>query len=117
MTLYKNYIDKKLRAYNLQDLGNDTVQANLFLNHPPDARTYGVAIAILLDLGLKNVRLLTNNPDKIRSIERYHQKINVIERIPMIPKNWRDEKETRIAEKDKYLSTKVEKMGHLLTKP
>ncbi|EMR11621.1 GTP cyclohydrolase II [Pneumocystis murina B123] len=110
-------LKEKLKAYNLQDLGNDTVQANLFLNHPADARTYGVAIAILLDLGLKNVRLLTNNPDKIRSIEKHHQKINVIERIPMIPRNWTGENKTRIAEKDKYLSTKVEKMGHLLTKP
>ncbi|CCJ28722.1 unnamed protein product [Pneumocystis jirovecii] len=110
-------LQEKLKAYNLQDLGKDTVQANLFLRHPVDARTYGIATAILLDLGLKDIRLLTNNPDKIKSIEGPHKELNVIERIPMIPKIWKSGFRNGIAEIEQYLSTKVEKMGHLLKKP
>ncbi|KAG4303898.1 hypothetical protein PORY_002715 [Pneumocystis oryctolagi] len=110
-------LQEKLKAYNLQDLGKDTVQANIFLRHPADARTYGIATAILLDLGLKDIRLLTNNPDKTKSIEGPHKELNVIERIPMIPKIWKDDLGNGITEAEQYLSTKVEKMGHLLKKP
>ena len=60
-------LGEKLKAYNLQDLGSDTVEANLLLRHPADARSYGLATAMLLDLGVKDVRLLTNNPDKVRA--------------------------------------------------
>lgn len=100
-------LEEKLKAYNLQDLGKDTVQANLFLKHPADARTYGIATSILLDLGLKDVRLLTNNPDKIKSIEGPCRKINVVERIEMVPKIWKGGNGFEIAEKEQYLSTKV----------
>ncbi|GAA88570.1 GTP cyclohydrolase II [Aspergillus luchuensis IFO 4308] len=68
-------LGEKLKAYNLQDLGSDTVEANLLLRHPADARSYGLATAILVDLGLgvdanpHGIRLLTNNPDKVRAIE------------------------------------------------
>lgn len=78
---------EKLKAYNLQDLGHDTVAANVLLNHPADGRTYGIANAILDDLQLKNVRLLTNNPDKIQQIESYGC-VKVIERHPMVPRSW-----------------------------
>ncbi|KAJ6180969.1 hypothetical protein N7519_011430 [Penicillium mononematosum] len=68
-------LGEKLKAYNLQDLGSDTVEANLLLRHPADARSYGLATAILEDLGCgvdaipEGIRLLTNNPDKVRAIE------------------------------------------------
>ena len=61
--------------------------ANVLLNHPPDGRTYGIANAILQDLQLKQVRLLTNNPDKISQLESYNS-VKVIERRPMIPRSW-----------------------------
>ncbi|KAL3444780.1 GTP cyclohydrolase II-domain-containing protein [Aspergillus insuetus] len=88
----------KLRAYNLQDLGQDTVDANLFLGRSSDARGYGVASAILLDLGLGmgksagrssssswGIRLLTNNPDKLSAIQNV---IPVRERVPLVPSAW-----------------------------
>jgi GTP cyclohydrolase II len=76
----------KLRAYNLQDLGHDTVAANLLLNHPPDLRSYTVASLILKDLKISKVRLLTNNPDKIEQMEAVG--IKVTERVGMIPRHW-----------------------------
>ncbi|KAI8391529.1 GTP cyclohydrolase II-domain-containing protein [Radiomyces spectabilis] len=78
---------EKLKAYNLQDLGHDTVAANVLLNHPPDGRTYGLANAILEDLQLSKIRLLTNNPDKIQQIESYGS-IKVVERREMVPRSW-----------------------------
>ncbi|KAJ1991038.1 GTP cyclohydrolase II [Dimargaris cristalligena] len=78
----------KLRAYNLQDMGHDTVTANLMLNHPADARNYDVAYAMLRDLELNRIRLLTNNPDKIQQIQ--DAGILVDERVPMIPRWWND---------------------------
>ncbi|CAH1763196.1 2284_t:CDS:2 [Entrophospora sp. SA101] len=68
----------KLRAYNLQDLGHDTVTANLLLQHSPDLRNYDIANQILKDLNLKSIRLLTNNPDKIEQVNE--SGIEVIER-------------------------------------
>lgn len=121
------------RAYNLQDLGYDTVMANLLLNHGADERTYEVAQAILEDLGLNQVRLLTNNPDKIEQVEK-DSHIKVVERVPMVPKSWEaieqgradelevkegavENKIVRGKELDKYLKVKVERMRHLIPIP
>lgn len=145
----------KIRAYNLQDMGHDTVSANLLLGHKADERAYDIAGAILRDLGLggsddpnavpEDVRVLTNNPDKVQALET--EGIRVAERIPMIPRSWQKKKlaeskkaptaaklihmdsqdEVRIAgatmvgggdvhgeDLDKYLRTKVLRMGHML---
>ena len=105
-------LGEKLKAYNLQDLGSDTVEANLRLRHPADARTYGLATAILLDLGLggaRGVRLLTNNPDKVRAVEGPRREVRVRERVAMIPLSWRTggERGVRGSEIERYLETKV----------
>jgi 3,4-dihydroxy 2-butanone 4-phosphate synthase/GTP cyclohydrolase II len=94
----------KLRAYNLQDMGYDTVDANLLLGHQADARDYTVAAQILQDLGVRSVRLLTNNPAKIESLEALG--MTVTDRAPLV---------TRVtSENASYLATKVERMRHLL---
>lgn len=80
-------LNNSIRAYNLQDLGHDTVAANVLLSHPADGRTYGVANAILKDLQLSKVHLLTNNPDKIKQLESYGD-IKVMQRQSMIPRSW-----------------------------
>ncbi|CAG8815400.1 11225_t:CDS:2, partial [Dentiscutata erythropus] len=107
----------KLRAYNLQDLGYDTVSANVFLHHPPDLRTYDIANQILADLRLSNIRLLTNNPDKIEQVE--NGGIKVVERVPMVPLAWKVNHDSNhiINELDQYLKVKVERMRHLLNVP
>lgn len=147
----------KLRAYNLQDLGYDTVQANLMLGHGADERGYEVAAAIMHDLGLgtgdlqsgESVRLLTNNPDKVEKLRAAG--VHVSEQISMIPRSWRcqaeglendkvdgtlalpsEESAVRLRsagatligagvahgpELEKYLRTKVLKMGHMLSLP
>lgn len=169
----------KLLAYNLQDLGHDTVSANLALGHGADERKWDIAGAILRDLGLgedeqeRGVRMLTNNPDKVEGMKS--ERIKVIERVGMIPRSWesyphaRDNgfpltpssdaphpdtpllsealdgqlhpdvkererehaqwlarksgvgmiggAETRSKELDRYLQTKIERMGHLLDMP
>jgi GTP cyclohydrolase II len=145
----------KIRAYNLQDIGHDTVTANLMLGHQADERGYEIAAAILRDLGMGNtekglgegVRVLTNNPDKVEALQQ--EGLRVVERVPMIPRSWqirsqlaptkvttepiavfiREEQEEneRVAgatligrnavygeDLDKYLRTKVLKMGHML---
>jgi GTP cyclohydrolase II len=109
----------KLRAYNLQDLGHDTVSANLLLGHQADERSYDVAAAILRDLGLGEVRVLTNNPDKVRALER--EGVKVVERVGMVPQSWKRHgvpssgKTVYGEDLDKYLRTKVLRMGHLLS--
>lgn len=110
-------LGEKLKAYNLQDLGADTVQANLMLRHPADARNFSLATAILSDLGLSNIELLTNNPDKIVAVEGKDQQVKVIKRVPMVPLAWKGEEGINLKEIDGYLSTKIERMGHLLEKP
>ncbi|KAI0506318.1 GTP cyclohydrolase II-domain-containing protein [Xylaria bambusicola] len=107
-------LGEKLKAYNLQDLGSDTVEANLLLRHPADARSYGLATAMLLDLGQKDVRLLTNNPDKIRAVEGPNREIRVTERVAMVPLSWKGKGGFRSREVEGYLKTKIEKMGHML---
>jgi len=94
----------KLRAYNLQDEGYDTVDANLMLGHQADGRDYTIAGLILQDLGVRSVRLLTNNPDKIEKLQALH--INVSERVAL-PAEVN-------AENAVYMQTKVDRMRHLL---
>jgi len=94
----------KLRAYNLQDEGYDTVEANLELGHQADERDYTVAACILDDLQIDSIRLLTNNPDKLFSLEALGVKVNG--RVPLIP--------TINADNENYLKTKVDRMNHLL---
>ncbi len=94
----------KLRAYNLQDEGYDTVDANLILGHQADARDYTVAARILEDLGIRSVRLLTNNPDKIEALQRLG--VAVTARVPL--------EGTAHAENIEYLRTKAIRMHHLL---
>lgn len=142
---------EKIRAYNLQDLGHDTVTANLMLGHGADERTYGVAAEILRDLGLAGdesigrggIRLLTNNPEKVEGLAA--EGIRIAERVGMVPRDWmcqhsspkraarelEDEESeygewrarragvgllgattTRGPELEKYLRTKIERMGH-----
>ena len=110
-------LGEKLKAYNLQDLGADTVQANLMLKHPADGRDFSIGKSILMDLGIKNVRLLTNNPDKISQIE-YKPYLTCVERVPMVPIHWTNANEgIDSVEIEGYLRTKIERMGHLLQKP
>jgi GTP cyclohydrolase II len=137
----------KIRAYNLQDLGHDTVTANLMLGHGADERGYEIACAILRDLGLgqevgEGVRLLTNNPDKVQALQK--EGLRVVERVPMVPRSWQSKAEhpqpaiagvdtadhihprstgatligggiTHGSDLDKYLRTKVLRMGHMLS--
>ncbi|KAJ8113586.1 hypothetical protein OPT61_g4307 [Boeremia exigua] len=105
-------LGEKLKAYNLQDLGNDTYEANVLLRHPADARSYGLATAMLVDLGLGGeggIRLLTNNPDKVRAVEGSGREVVVRERVAMVPLAWKTggERGVRSEEVEKYLSTKV----------
>ena len=96
-------LENKLRAYNLQDKGLDTVEANLALGFPADLRDYGIGAQILVDLGLSSVQLLTNNPKKIIGLEGYG--LNNTKQIPIykVHKN-----------NVHYLRTKREKLGHLI---
>ncbi len=94
----------KLRAYKLQDEGFDTVDANIQLGLPVDLRDYGIGAQILVDLGLSSIRILTNNPKKIRGLEGYG--LSVSEQVPIVhdpnPHN------------EKYLQAKRERLGHML---
>ena len=111
-------LGEKLKAYNLQDLGSDTVEANLLLRHPADARSYGLATAMLLDLGMggeTGIKLLTNNPDKVRAVEGPNREVVVKERVAMVPLAWKaGGKGIHSEEIEGYLRTKIGKMGHML---
>ncbi len=97
-------LEEKIKAYSLHDKGLDTVEANVALGHKADLRDYGIGAQILVDLGVKHIRLLTNNPRKIVGLEGYGLK--VVERVPLEtepnPSNYN------------YLKTKKEKLGHNL---
>lgn len=97
-------LGNKIKAYHLQDEGRDTVEANLELGFPPDLRDYGLGAQILVDLGVKRMRLLTNNPKKIIGLEGYGLKVE--ERVPIeMPPG---------VDNECYLRTKHDKLGHLL---
>ena len=94
----------KLHAYKKQEEGLYTVEANVALGFPPDLRDYGEVAQILVDLGIRRLRLMTNNPCKIAGLEGYG--LEIVERVPIvIPANSHDKR---------YLDTKKEKMGHLI---
>ncbi len=97
----------KIKAYHLQERGMDTVEANVALGYPPDMRDYGFGAQVLTDLGVRRMRLMSNNPRKFAALQGYG--LEVVERIPLeapaTEYNWR------------YLLTKREKMGHMIDEP
>ncbi len=93
----------KLMAYKLQEEGKDTVEANIELGYPPDLRSYGIAAQILIDLGVRSIRLMTNNPMKIEELKKYGFEV-VREPIEIEP----------VDENKNYLKTKKEKLGHMI---
>jgi 3,4-dihydroxy 2-butanone 4-phosphate synthase/GTP cyclohydrolase II len=97
-------LHNKIRAYALQDNGMDTVEANESLGFAPDLRHYGVGAQILLDLGVRNLRFLTNNPRKVIGLEGYG--LTMVERVPIVAKEHEENRQ--------YMETKRVKLGHLL---
>lgn len=96
---------EKLRAYNLQDQGFDTVEANILLGHQADERDYSVAAEIIQDLGVHSVRVLTNNPQKIEALRE--SGVRVVDRLPL---------QTEVTtENAGYMRAKAERMNHLLS--
>lgn len=100
-------LEQKLRAYNLQDQGYDTVDANLMLGHQADEREYSAAAAMLRDLGVRSIRLITNNPDKIDRLTGLG--VTIVARVATEP--------TVTRENAAYLATKAQRMRHLLSLP
>jgi 3,4-dihydroxy 2-butanone 4-phosphate synthase/GTP cyclohydrolase II len=99
-------LQNKIKAYKLQEEGKDTVEANEALGFKPDLRDYGIGAQILLDLGVRKIRLLTNNPKKVIGLKGYG--LEIVERVPIeIAPNENNEK---------YLTTKRDKLGHLILK-
>jgi len=96
----------KLRAYELQANGLDTVEANLALGFPPDAREWGIGNQILADLGLTTIRILTNNPRKLTGLDGFG--LTVVEQVPL--------EVEPTAENERYLAAKREKLGHTITR-
>jgi 3,4-dihydroxy 2-butanone 4-phosphate synthase/GTP cyclohydrolase II len=95
---------EKIRAYQLQDQGLDTVEANLALGFKADSRDYGIGIQLLKDLGLRRVRLLTNNPKKTDAFIYGGFDLEVVDQVPILPP---------VHEfNERYLATKREKLGH-----
>jgi GTP cyclohydrolase II len=94
----------KIQAYHLQDRGADTLDANLMLGHPADGRDYGIAAIMLSDLGIDSVALLTNNPDKVKQLEKHG--IEVAEKVPLIAGVGKENLD--------YLQTKIRRMGHMI---
>ncbi len=94
----------KLRAYELQDRGHDTVEANEMLGFPADLRNYGIGAQILLDLGLEKIRAMTNNPKKLTGLEGFG--LEITDRVPL--------EVTPTDLNHQYLEVKREKLGHLL---
>jgi len=97
-------IVNKIKAYHLQDMGYDTVEANEKIGYPADLRDYGIGVQILLDLGVRKMKLLTNNPRKIVALEGYS--LEVVERVPL--------KIPACEHNQRYLEAKKVKLGHLL---
>jgi len=97
-------IVNKIKAYHLQDMGYDTVEANEKIGYPADLRDYGIGVQILLDLGVRKMKLLTNNPRKIVALEGYG--LEVVERVPL--------KIPACEHNQRYLEAKKTKLGHLL---
>ena len=97
-------IGHKIRAYDLQDQGADTVDANVDLGLPVDSREYGIGAQILVDLGITTMRLITNNPSKYGGLEGFG--LDITERVPSVV--------APNPENIPYLRTKRERMGHLL---
>ena len=95
----------KIRAYELQDQGLDTIEANIRLGFPADMRDYTIGTQILVDLGIREMRLMTNNPEKVYGLEGYG--LSIVERVPIQMESGIDNLF--------YLKTKQEKMGHWLT--
>lgn len=94
----------KLKAYELQDNGLDTVEANVALGFKADLRDYGLGAQVLADLGLRRLRLMTNNPKKVSGLQGYG--LEIVEHVPMIAQP--------VAERERYLKTKKEKLGHMM---